>query len=160
MHDVIQGQFRQVSIIENQPQDILCVDKSHQIVTMRAVHRDPRVPETAELLDHFRDRHAHIQKRRARPRGHDLDNLRVTRFQQVVNQGTLGRIEFPFPGNLLHQGSELIQMKDVLGGLFFTDYQGGNAVGNTADGPDQRCNQANPDAHGGCDHPGTDTHRV
>ncbi len=136
------------------------MDKADKVVTVLPEYWNPWMAVVAKQLDHFRHRHLRIEKCRARSRGHDLDDFRIPRLQQVVNQGALGCIELPVLGNLLHQGFELVKMQNIIGGFFLADNQGGDTVGNAANHPDQRRDQPDPQAHGGRNQPGADTHRI
>ena len=75
--------------------------EAHQVVAVGAVYRHSRMTIGLESLHHFRNTHLGAQKAGAGERRHDLDDLGIACFQQVVDQRPLGGIELSALGACL-----------------------------------------------------------
>ncbi len=144
LQDHFQGHRRQIAAATDELQNVLGMDETDDVVPVTFVYGHTWVTEAAELLDQLVHGQRSIQKKDARPRGHDPRNIRLRGFEQIVDQHPFGSIDNPGLFTLFEQRPQFIRLQDVFPVNGIADHQRGDLVRHQAHGLTQRRYQDHP----------------
>ena len=129
-------------------EEVARVQDTDDVVAVVLEHRHPGLPALTEDLYDFGTIGILRHEGDVRPRGHQILDGPVAKFEDVVDELRLHVVQGPFADRLVSQRADHVLGDDVARGAFGSDDQGGEPVGYRPHRPAQRGDQAREQVDG------------